>query len=128
MSQFQPFQQLQQLLAQTGDGAGGPRRFPPNSRYVQTPIAQATLADGTVIVCLKRRFVPPPERFSLVRKYTVSEGDRLDNLAAQLVGDPEMFWQLCDANRALEPRELEQLGRVLRVTLPEGIPAPRSNT
>ena len=67
-------------------------------------------------------FVPPPERFALLQEYTVVEGDRLDNIAAKYVGDPERFWQVCDANAAMRPEELtEMVGRILRITLPEGI-------
>ena len=54
---------------------------------------------------------------------TVVAGDRLDNLAAHYIGDPEQFWRICDANNALRPHELTQrVGRRLRITLPEGIP------
>jgi hypothetical protein len=74
-------------------------------------------------VFLRRRFVPPPERFALLQEHTVSQGDRLDNLAAQYLGDPEQFWRLCDANAAMHPEELtDTVGRTLRITLPEGIP------
>ena len=67
--------------------------------------------------------MPPPERFALLQEHTVSQGDRLDNLAAQYLGDPEQFWRLCDANGAMRPEELtETVGRRLRITLPEGIP------
>ena len=66
--------------------------------------------------------MPPPERFSLLVEHTVTGGDRLDNLAAHYFGDPELFWRICDANRALRPDDLtETAGRRLRITLPEGI-------
>jgi hypothetical protein len=66
--------------------------------------------------------VPQPERFAALREHLVTEGDRLDNIAAQHLGDPELFWRLCDANRALRPDELtEEVGRRLRITLPEGL-------
>jgi len=32
--------------------------FPPNSRYANVIIAQVAAADGTLRVCLRRRFVP----------------------------------------------------------------------
>jgi hypothetical protein len=42
---------------------------------------------------------------------------------ARLIGDPELFWQLCDSNGAMQPDELtETIGRKIRITLPEGIP------
>ena len=69
-----------------------------------------------------RRFVPQPERFQLLQEHTVVQGERLDNLAAQYLGDPTLFWRLCDANRAMRPWELTAtVGRRLRVTMPDGI-------
>ena len=40
------------------------------------------------------------------------DGDRLDNVSAQYLGDPEQFWRLCDANNAMEPEELTESRRV----------------
>ncbi|GAP66340.1 hypothetical protein MBSD_n1647 [Mizugakiibacter sediminis] len=97
--------------------------FPPTSRYALTPTGTFLRADGTPVAYLKRRFVPAPEAFALLQWHTVLQGERLDNIAAQYLGDPEQFWRLCDANRALRPEELtETVGRRLRITLPEGIP------
>ena len=97
--------------------------FPINSRY--SGIATVTLEtqDGKQIVYLRRRFVPPPERFDLLTEHTVSEGERLDNITALYLGDPEQFWRVCDANGVIRPEELtETIGRKIRITLPEGIP------
>jgi hypothetical protein len=111
--------QLDSLLSQ--DSAVP--RFPANSRYQATPTAVLTGVDGTVIIHLRRRFVPPPERFALLREHAVVQDDRLDRLAAEHLGDAELFWRLCDANGALRPDELlEVIGRRLRITLPEDIP------
>ncbi|HJW38681.1 MAG TPA: hypothetical protein VJ420_08700 [Candidatus Udaeobacter sp.] len=97
--------------------------FPPNSRYAGIDTGKLTTVGGKMVVYLRRRFVPPPERFALLQEYTVVQGDRLDNLAAKFIGDPERFWQICDANAAMRPEELtESIGRTLRITLPEGIP------
>lgn len=104
-------------------GALSTNFFPPTSRYHGIQTATLEASNGLPIVYLRRRFVPPPERFALLQEYTVTQGDRLDNLAAQFLGDPEQFWQLCDANGAIRPEELtEAIGRTLRITLPEGIP------
>lgn len=101
--------------------------FPPTSRYHGIETATLQTPDGKTVVYLCRRFIPPPERFSLLEEYPVSEGERLDTLAARHVGDPEKFWQLCDANAAMRPDELtEEVGRVLRITLPEGIPGSQN--
>ena len=95
--------------------------FPPTSRYHGVPTAELRNADGTTIVYLRRRFVPPPDRFDLIAEHTVVAGDRLDNLAAAYLGDAELFWRICDANNAMDPNELtESVGRTLRITLPEG--------
>jgi hypothetical protein len=97
--------------------------FPMNSRYQNVEIAKFVRADGTEVAYLKRRFVPQPERFALLQEHGVVEGDRLDNITARYLGDPEQFWRVCDANRAMRPDELtEEIGRRLRITLPEGIP------
>ena len=102
--------------------------FPFTSRYYGIQTAELETAEGKRVAYLRRRFVPPPERFDLLLEHTVSEGDRLDNLAAQYLGDPEQFWRVCDANGAVRPEELtETVGRRLRITLPEGIPGnPRA--
>ena len=97
--------------------------FPVTSRYSSVETATLERADGEMIVYLRRRFVPPPERFELLQEHTVTQGERLDNIAAQYLGDPEAFWRICDANNAMRPDELtETIGRRLRITLPEGIP------
>jgi hypothetical protein len=96
--------------------------FSPSSRYNGIETAKLFTAEGEEIIYLRRRFVPQPERFVTLREHLVTEGDRLDNIAAQHIGDPELFWRLCDANRALRPDELtEEVGRRLRITLPEGL-------
>ena len=113
---------LAHLDAVLAQAAAAPR-FPANSRYNATPVARHITPDGREVVHLRRRFVPPPEDFVLLREHVVVQGDRLDNLAAQHLGDPELFWRLCDANGAMRPDELtETVGRRLRVTLPDGIP------
>lgn len=97
--------------------------FPPTSRYALTPTASFVRADGTPVTYLKRRFVPAPENLALLQWHRVVQNERLDNIAAKYLGDPEQFWRLCDANRALRPEELTgTIGKKLRITLPEGIP------
>ena len=51
------------------------------------------------------------------------EGDRVDNLAAQYLGDPELYWRLCDANGVMRPDELTgTAGAKVAITLPKGVP------
>ncbi|HEY8009946.1 MAG TPA: LysM domain-containing protein [Rudaea sp.] len=99
--------------------------FAANSRYVNTPTKTCTLPDGTQVNYLARRFVPAPESLALLGTYTVVQGDRLDNIAARVLGDPELFWRICDGNRELRPAALTAaIGRQLRITLPAGFPGP----
>jgi hypothetical protein len=96
--------------------------FPPTSRYYGTDTVTLATPRGP-IVYLRRRFVPPPENFALLVRHVVSQGERLDNIATNYMGDPEMFWQIADANAAMNPIQLtETPGRTLRITLPQGIP------
>lgn len=97
--------------------------FPITSRYHGVDVATLERAGKEPIAYLRRRFVPPPERFSLLQEHTVTEGDRLDNVAARYLGDPEQFWRICDANNGMHPEDLtREIGRRLRITLPEGVP------
>ena len=108
-------------------GAPQSSLFPITSRYHGILTATLESADGRTIVYLRRRRVPPPERFTLLQEHTVTEGDRLDNITARYLGDPEQFWRICDANGAIRPEDLtEIIGRRLRITLPEGIPGAQS--
>lgn len=97
--------------------------FPVTSRYHGIDTATLEPVSGEATIYLRRRFVPSPERFALLQEHTVTEGDRLDNITANYLGDPEQFWRICDANAAMRPDELtETVGSKLRITLPEGIP------
>jgi len=99
-----------------------PSPFPFASRYHSIEISRSELEDGREVPYLKRRFLPLSEQFQVLHERLVTEGDRLDNIAAQELGDPEQFWRLCDANNAKHPLELEVVGRILLITLPEGLP------
>jgi hypothetical protein len=97
--------------------------FPPTSRYHGQETAEQVLPNGNKVLYLRRRFLPQPESLALLQEHVVTQGDRLDNITAHYLGDPEQFWRVCDANRAMRPAELtETIGRRLRIALPEGIP------
>ena len=97
--------------------------FPPTSRYHNIEPTSLTQADGTEVIYLKRRFLPSPDRFTLLQEHVVTQGERLDNITARYLGDPLQFWRMCDANNAMNPPELTvEIGRRLRITMPEGIP------
>jgi nucleoid-associated protein YgaU len=103
--------------------------FPTDSRYYNSATLQYTAPDGQVIAYLARRFVPQPgaPNFATVARYTVRHGDRLDLIAAKYLGDPLMFWLLCDANGAIRPNSLISTpGSVLAITMPQGVPGAPS--
>jgi hypothetical protein len=81
------------------------------------------LPDGRTVGYLRRRVVPPPESLSQIGSHVVAPGEegRPDLIAAKEIGSAEMWWQLADANRAMDPDELAVTGAVLRVTLPAGM-------
>ncbi len=77
--------------------------FDPGSRYETVPEAVYVAPDGRELTYKLLRRIPdaPP-----LGEHVVAVGDRLDLLAFGFYGDPEQFWRLCDANRALDPFEL----------------------
>jgi hypothetical protein len=100
-------------------------RYPATSRYSGVETTTLRDARGREVSYLRRRFCPDPDSLAEIGTYVVQDGDRLDRIAASTLGDPEQFWRLCDGNRALDPSELlTPIGRVLRITLPPGFPAP----
>lgn len=100
--------------------------FAPDSRYHGLDVAHWTRPDGTPVPHVRRRFIPPPSNFATLREHRVESGDRLDNLAARYLGDPQQYWRLCDGNGAMRPDDLTgTVGRRLRITLPEGVPGGR---
>jgi hypothetical protein len=83
----------------------------PTSRYANTERTTATLPDGRTVACLRRRFLPPlpndpPTRSTTLSTIAVIPGERIDQLATRVIGDPLAFWVLSDVNPVLDPREL----------------------
>lgn len=95
--------------------------FEPASRYYGIETVKMTVDAGepSVISYKRRRIIPSGETMTTLVEHTVVEGDRLDNLAARYVGDPEQFWRICDANNVLRPEELtEEVGSIIKIGLP----------
>jgi hypothetical protein len=93
--------------------------FEPTSRYATVKTAVLHDAEGRATAYVRRRFLPQGSTLPLIAEVLVVPGDRLDLITARTLGDPEAFWRVCDANDALDPGELEQPGRRLRVPLPQ---------
>ena len=99
--------------------AGQDSPFAPGSRYHGLPVKEHTLPDGRIVPYVARRFIPPPERFALLALHTVMEGDRIDNLAAQYLGDATQYWRIADANPEFAHAAMllaeEQVGRIILI-------------
>jgi len=96
--------------------------FEPTSRYANLENATLTVMDTDgqprVLVYKRRRFVPSSAGMTTLLEHTFVQGDRLDNITARYLGDPTQFWRVCDANGVLQPAELEEVGQVIRIALP----------
>lgn len=83
------------------------------SRYEQIAEAEHVGPDGRIIRYKRMRFIPET---SASRRHVVGNADRPDLVAAATLGDPERFWQLCDANRIMRPVDLtSRPGRIVAV-------------
>jgi hypothetical protein len=97
--------------------------FQPTSRYHDVETVKMTVRDSRgeprIVSYKRRRFVPSGATITTLVEHTVAQGDRLDNLAARYVGDPEQFWRICDDNNVVRPEELtEEIGRTIKIGLP----------
>ncbi|MGH9586168.1 MAG: LysM peptidoglycan-binding domain-containing protein, partial [Acidobacteriaceae bacterium] len=102
-----------------------PVTFPADSRYYGSRTLTYISPAGQSISYLARRIVPQPgaANYATVAQHTVIQGDRLDLIAAKYLGDPIMFWLICDANGAIRPEDLVATpGTVLSITMPQGVP------
>lgn len=94
--------------------------FAPSSRYYPLPTTTLTTADGQKIAYVRRRFLPQPHTFQIVGEIAVNPGDRLDHITFRALGDPEQYWQICDASNAMNPSDLtHHSGQWLRVPMPQ---------
>ncbi len=111
---------LQQLF---NAGAISQQSYGPESRYYGLPLLTQTTPAGAQVSYVSRRFIPPPEDFALLQRYRVKQGDRIDVIAASILGNPLSYWQICDANLALEPDDVTAVpGAFIVITLPAGVP------
>lgn len=90
--------------------------FSVNSRYYEIETNKWCDSSEREFIYLRRRFVPIPKKNPVQIEHIVTQDERLDNITAKYLSDPEQFWRICDANNALRPEELTStLGRRLRI-------------
>lgn len=99
-------------------------KFGPNSRYANIPVATHRREDGVELRFLRRRFLPEPSALP-IGHHAVTQGDRIDRIAAATLGDPLQWWRIADTNLVLDPDELTAtIGRRLRIAVEDPLPLP----
>lgn len=118
----------QALASLITSAAGTGATTNPASRYYGAQIKSYTLPDGTPVNYLARRIIPQPSTYTSLQTYVIVAGDRLDNLAAKFLGNPILYWMICDANCATDPDDLtSQVGRTILIPVAANIPAGARN-
>lgn len=109
-----------QMLIDAGAIPASP--FGPASRYSGVAIARYVRGPGDAgTAYLLRRFIPQRRDIALAGQHLVQAGERYDLLASTILGDPELFWRLADANAVLDPFALtDTLGARIAVPRPLG--------
>ena len=95
--------------------------FDRGSRYDGLEDRTYRTDDGREVVYRSRRLIAataaPPALFETEAR----PGDRPDHVALRTLGNPEHYWQLCDANGVMDPFELTEGRRgPIASPLPEG--------
>ena len=72
--------------------------FGHTSRYYAVTEAKFIAPGGREIIYKRRRFLPQAEAMPLIVNITLQDSERLDLITARTLGDPELFWRICDAN------------------------------
>lgn len=94
--------------------------FTENSRYKHLGTNTHVDTNGKVITYARRRFLRRGASMPLLVEVTITEGDRLDLITAQALGDPEQYWRVCDANDTMNPTSMtNEVGRRVRIPIPQ---------
>jgi hypothetical protein len=99
--------------------------FAATSRYHGIEQAEVVGRDGRRLAYVRRRFLPLDPPAAVLAEHLVVQGDRLDNVTARYLGDPEQFWRVADANLARRAEDLtaeDRHGSRLMIPLPTGSP------
>jgi hypothetical protein len=88
--------------------------FASTSRYASVADAVYTDANGRQFSFKVLRLTPTAPALLV---HGVVQQDRLDLLSATFYTDPEQFWRICDANFAMRPDDLLDVGLILQIPL-----------
>ena len=93
--------------------------FSANSRYFTVPLRARTGPDGEEQLFVARRIIPQPSRYETDHLVRADASTRIDGVAAQEIGDPLLYWRICDANGIADPAEATQPdGKPIHIPLP----------
>lgn len=91
----------------------------PTSRYANLEMKTLTSKNGRVVNYICRRFLPQSETLQILTEVNIEQSDRLDLISARTLGNPLMFWQICDANESMDPFDLvEEVNKKVKVPVP----------
>jgi hypothetical protein len=109
-----------QLLIDAGAIPSSP--FGPNSRYSSVVLGRYVRdANDPGIAYVLRRFIPQQSDIPTAARHIVHGGERPDLLAAQTLGDAELYWRVADANAVTDPFALtDTLGARIAIPTPPG--------
>ena len=91
----------------------------PDSRYRDNEDRMLDRPDSGQVVYRERRLLPAPADHLITQSVERDVEERLDQLADRTLGAPDAYWQLCDANGVMNPREITQRPRNIVL-----VPAP----
>jgi len=113
-------------MIQGAAGTGAPTN--PSSRYYGANTLEYVGHDGVAVRYLARRIVPQPGVYTSTQTYSVSEGDRIDNLSSKYLGDPLLYWMIADVNSVMDAESLTQTpGKNMQLPLATGVPPGARN-
>jgi len=102
-------------------GAISSTPFESNSRYFGIALGFQSASGDRPIAYVLRRFIPQMRDINIIAEHIVQGGERPDLLAAQRLGDPELYWRIADANAVTDPFQLtDTIGLRVKIPAPAG--------
>ncbi|MGH2933882.1 MAG: hypothetical protein ACRDL2_05125 [Gaiellaceae bacterium] len=77
----------------------------PTSRFADLPLYEATASDGSTRHVIGLR-VPRPALGAPIGRRMLREGEGIDLVAQELLGDEALWWRILDANPLVHPFDL----------------------
>ena len=91
----------------------------PASRYYGLTNRERTNAAGLTETFVARRIIPAMSRYRALDRHRTDGDERIENLSADYLGDPELYWRISDANGDQDPGlSAQPIGRLITIPLP----------